>query len=168
MLAFSHALASNGWAPGVLRAVSVPWITAPNTVFVRHGWRVAARPRNVLSRRHFADLSPQSTEALRNIKSALNTPVKRVQLTKKEKKNLQGNPRRYILMGGRPEFHNIDRNRNGRIFEPVDTFEIVISSSKNNCWITAVNKSRGFRTVFTTNAGNIGQRKVGLEPGFAA
>jgi len=110
--------------------------------------------------RYFADLSAKSTEALRNIKSALHTPVKRPQLTKKEKRNLQGHLRRYMLMGGRPEFHNIDRNQHGRIFEPTDTFEVVISSSKNNCWVVVNNKGRGWRTAFVSHAGNIGQRKA--------
>lgn len=121
---------------------------------------IQTSPLSCLYARHFADLSAKSTEALRNIKSALHTPVKRMQLTKKEKRTLQGNVRRYTLMGGRPEFHHIDLNRNGRIFEPTDTFEVVISSSKNNCWVTVNNKGRGWRTAFVSHAGNIGQRKA--------
>eukprot|EP00397_Hematodinium_sp_SG-2012_P067640 GEMP01105739.1.p1 GENE.GEMP01105739.1~~GEMP01105739.1.p1 ORF type:complete len:229 (-),score=45.43 GEMP01105739.1:23-709(-) len=110
--------------------------------------------------RHLTDLSSKSTEALRNIKDALKTPMKRKQLTKKEKGSLQGNIQKYAMMGGRPEFHNVDLNRNGRIFEPSNTFEVVITSSKNNCWVTVNNKSRGYRTVFQSHAGNIGQRKA--------
>lgn len=83
-----------------------------------------------------------------------------VQLSRAEKKVFQGHIRRYQLMGDRPEFHNVDRNHNGRIFEPWHTFEIRITSSKNNCWITVKNKGRGGRTVFSSHAGNVGYRKA--------
>lgn len=134
------------------------WYSKP--FMMNNDFKIHPSPLSRLYARHFADLSAKSTEALRNIKSALQTPVKRMQLTKKEKRTLQGNVRRYILMGGRPEFHHIDLNRNGRIFEPTDTFEVVISSSKNNCWVTVNNKGRGWRTAFVSHAGNIGQRKA--------
>lgn len=84
----------------------------------------------------------------------------RIQLSKAQRRNFQGNIRRYKLMGGRPEFHNVDRNRYGRIFEPWHTFEVVITSSKNNCWVTVKNKGRRYRCVFTSHAGNVGMRKA--------
>merc|ERR1719277_2837130 len=83
-----------------------------------------------------------------------------VQLSRAQKRTFPGNLRRFRLMGGRPEFHNIDRNRHGRIFEPWHTFEIVISSSKNNCWITVKNKGWKYRTVMASHAGNVGYRKA--------
>merc|ERR1712113_928887 len=83
-----------------------------------------------------------------------------IQLSKSQKRTFPGNLRRFRLMGGRPEFHNIDRNRQGRIFEPWHTFEIVITSSKNNCWITVKNKGWKYRTVIQSNAGNVGFRKA--------
>jgi len=84
----------------------------------------------------------------------------RIQLSKAQRRNFQGNIRRYKLMGGRPEFHNVDRNRYGRIFEPWHTFEVVITSSKNNCWVTVKNKGRRYRCVFTSHGGNVGMRKA--------
>lgn len=81
-------------------------------------------------------------------------------LSKSQKKNFQGNIGRYQRMGGRDEFHNVDRNRYGRIFEPWHTFEVVITSSKNNCWVTVKNKGRRYRTVFASHAGNVGFRKA--------
>eukprot|EP00386_Alphamonas_edax_P013713 GDKI01042295.1.p1 GENE.GDKI01042295.1~~GDKI01042295.1.p1 ORF type:complete len:165 (+),score=29.77 GDKI01042295.1:88-582(+) len=82
------------------------------------------------------------------------------QLTKKEMKKLQGHPRHYQLMGGRPEFHNIVRNSNGHIIEPTDKFLVIITSSKNNCHIIVQNKTRDYRTLFYSNAGNVGYRKT--------
>lgn len=81
-------------------------------------------------------------------------------LSKSQRKNFQGNIGRYKLMGGREEFHNVDRNRHGRIFEPWHTFEVVITSSKNNCWVTVKNKGRRYRSVFASHAGNVGLRKA--------
>lgn len=49
---------------------------------------------------------------------------RKVQLSKKELKAVGGHPRRYKLMGGRPEFHHVDRNRNGHIIEPTDKFQV--------------------------------------------
>merc|ERR1712039_539888 len=62
--------------------------------------------------------------------------------------------------GGREEFHNVDRNHHGRVFELWHTFEIVITSSKNNCWISVKNKGWKYRCVFTSNAGNVGYQKA--------
>jgi len=105
-------------------------------------------------------LSPAANEALNKIKDHLDTKKKRkIQLSKKEARRLEGNSRRYRLKGDRPEFHNIDRNKNGHIIEPTDTFRIVITSSKNNCWIMVQNMARDYRTVFGSHAGNVGIRK---------
>jgi len=106
-------------------------------------------------------LSAASSQAIKTIKETVQkTQRKSLQLTKAQKRSLQGNLRKYKLMGGRPEFHNVDVNRHGRIFEPWHTFEIVISSSKNNCWVTVKNKGRQYRTVFASHAGNVGFRKA--------
>ena len=105
-------------------------------------------------------MSEKASAALKSIRDSINRkPVARkAQLTKKEKASMQGNVGKYILKGEKAEFHNIDRNRNGRIFEPSNPFEIVISSSKNNCWMTVINRGRQSRTVFTSNCGNVGIR----------
>lgn len=105
-------------------------------------------------------ISEKASAALKSIRDSINRkPVARkAQLTKKEKASMQGNVGRYILKGEKVEFHNVDRNRNGRIFEPSNPFEVVISSSKNNCWMTVINRGRKARTVFTSNCGNVGIR----------
>ncbi|PHJ19355.1 ribosomal protein s11 [Cystoisospora suis] len=84
---------------------------------------------------------------------------RKVQLSKKELKAVGGHPRRYKLMGGRPEFHHVDRNRNGHIIEPTDKFQVVLTTSKNNVHAQVVNKSRAYRTIFGSFAGNVGYRK---------
>ena len=113
-------------------------------------------------RRGFASLSQKASSALESIKDSIRgrPPLssKKPQLTRKEKSSMQGNVGKYLLRGNKPEFHNVDTNRNGRIFEPTNPFEIVISSSKNNCWMTVLNKGRKSRTVFTSNCGNVGIR----------
>ncbi|CAE8705745.1 unnamed protein product, partial [Polarella glacialis] len=118
-----------------------------------------------LQTRQFAEaaaapkLSQDAAKALGSIKEGMkNKQAAQVQLSKAAKRTFPGNIRRYKLMGGRPEFHNVERNRNGRIFEPWHTFEIVISSSKNNCWITVKNKGWKYRTVIASHAGNVGFR----------
>mmetsp|Transcript_33514 Transcript_33514/g.77905 ORF Transcript_33514/g.77905 Transcript_33514/m.77905 type:complete len:231 (-) Transcript_33514:110-802(-) len=118
-----------------------------------------------LERRHAATpseephMSPAASRALGSIKETVRASSQ-VQLSRAQKRTFPGNIRRYKLMGGRPEFHNVDRNRHGRIFEPWHTFEIIITSSKNNCWITVKNKGWKYRTVFTSNAGNVGFRNA--------
>lgn len=100
------------------------------------------------------------TMALQSIRDSIRqkkAPVK-AQLTKKDKASMQGNVGKYLLKGDKPEFHNIDKNRNGRIFEPNNLFEVVITGSKNNCWMTVLNKGRKRRAVFTSNCGNVGIR----------
>jgi ribosomal protein S11 len=113
-------------------------------------------------RRGFASLSQKASSALESIMDSIRgrPPLssKKPQLTRKEKSSMQGNVGKYLLKGNKPEFHNVDTNRNGRIFEPTNPFEIVISSSKNNCWMTVLNKGRKSRTVFTSNCGNVGIR----------
>lgn len=105
-------------------------------------------------------MSSKAKAALQSIKDSINRKpaARKAQLTKKDKASMQGNVGKYILKGEKPEFHNIDKNRNGRIFEPTNPFEVVISSSKNNCWMTVLNRGRKYRTVFTSNCGNVGIR----------
>ena len=106
-------------------------------------------------------MSEQASSALQSIRDSIQRkPVvpRKAQLTRKEKASMQGNVGKYLLKGDKPEFHNIDRNRNGRIFEPTNRFEVVISSSKNNCWMTVLNRGRKSRTVFSSNCGNVGIR----------
>lgn len=103
-------------------------------------------------------LSAAASAALGSIKQTMRATS--VQLSRSQKKSFPGNIRRFRLMGGRPEFHNVDRNRHGRIFEPWHNFEIVISSSKNNCWVTVRNKGWKYRTVIVSHAGNVGYRKA--------
>jgi ribosomal protein S11 len=104
-------------------------------------------------------LSEKASAALQSIRESIKKPIlRKAQLTRKEKASMQGNVGKYLLKGDKEEFHNIDRNRHGRIFEPSDQFEIVISSSKNNCWLTVINRGRKARTVFTSNCGNVGIR----------
>ena len=109
----------------------------------------------------FATLSDKASSALESIKDSIRggpSSARKAQLTRKEKASMQGNVGKYLLKGSKPEFHNIDRNRNGRLLEPTDSFEVVISSSKNNCWMTVLNRGRKSRTVFTSNCGNVGIR----------
>lgn len=104
-------------------------------------------------------MTPAASQALGSIKETMRA-TQQVQLSRAQKRTFPGNIRRYRLKGGRPEFHNIDRNRHGRVFEPWHSFEIVITSSKNNCWVTVKNKGWKYRTVFASNAGNVGFRKA--------
>jgi ribosomal protein S11 len=111
-------------------------------------------------RAQFATLSDGAASALQNVRDSINakkTPRK-IQLTKKEKSSMQGNVGRFLMKGDKPEFHNVDKNRNGRLVEPSDTFEIIITGSKNNCWMTVLNRGRKYRTVFQSNCGNVGIR----------
>ena len=130
--------------PGVCSGV-VPWSTS-----------VGFPPLRSFS----TTMSASAGAALQSIKDSIRSkPVARkAQLTRKEKASMQGNVGKYLLKGDKGEFHNVDRNRNGRIFEPTDSFEVVISSSKNNCWMTVNNRGRKGRTVFTSNCGNVGIR----------
>ena len=105
-------------------------------------------------------LSAASTAALASIKQAVSRPPRPVQLTKKDRNNMQGNITRYHRKGNLPEFWSTSWNRHHRVFEPMDKFELVLTSSKNNVWITAINKGRNSRTVFQTHAGNVGIRKA--------
>eukprot|EP00927_Polykrikos_kofoidii_P051587 TRINITY_DN45387_c0_g1_i1.p1 TRINITY_DN45387_c0_g1~~TRINITY_DN45387_c0_g1_i1.p1 ORF type:complete len:338 (+),score=40.44 TRINITY_DN45387_c0_g1_i1:75-1088(+) len=102
-------------------------------------------------------LSADASRALGNIKDSMKR-TKPLQLSRAQARSLQGHLRRYKLMGGREEFHNIDRNKYGRVFEPWHNFEIVITSSKNNCWITVKNKGWKYRCVMASHAGNVGFR----------
>ncbi|KAK1934715.1 putative ribosomal protein S11 [Babesia divergens] len=86
-------------------------------------------------------------------------PGKNRMLTKAEIKNFPGHLQRYKKYGGLPEFHNIDRNRHGFIALPTDRFMIVLTTSKNNVHAQLVNRSRNYRTVFGSFAGNVGINK---------
>ncbi|EAN33424.1 Ribosomal protein S11 family protein [Theileria parva strain Muguga] len=86
-------------------------------------------------------------------------PVLSKTLTKQELKNFQGNYQRYRRNFGLPEFHNVDLDRNGLIIEPTDRFMLVLTTSKNNVHAQLVNRSKNYRTVFGSFAGNVGYRK---------
>jgi len=106
-------------------------------------------------------LNLAAEEALSQLSSTLKVNKanqKPKQLSKKDLRKLEGSAKRYRLMGGRPEFHNIDRNKNDRIIEPTDRFRVRITSSKNNCWINVQNCSRDYRIVMTSHGGNVGIR----------
>lgn len=119
---------------------------------------LAAQQRRAFAAEAKPKLSAAASEALGSIKQTMRAT--NIQLSRAQKRSFPGNIRRYKLMGGRPEFHNIDRNRHGRIFEPWHNFEIVVSSSKNNCWVTVKNKGWKYRTVMASHAGNVGYRKA--------
>ncbi|XP_954536.1 30s ribosomal protein s11, putative [Theileria annulata] len=86
-------------------------------------------------------------------------PVLSKTLTKQELKNFQGNYQRYKRNFGLPEFHNVDLDRNGLIIEPTDRFMLVLTTSKNNVHAQLVNRSKNYKTVFGSFAGNVGYRK---------
>mmetsp|Transcript_52994 Transcript_52994/g.119156 ORF Transcript_52994/g.119156 Transcript_52994/m.119156 type:complete len:219 (+) Transcript_52994:82-738(+) len=103
-------------------------------------------------------LSETASKALGTIKESM-SKARTLHMTKAQKRNFQGDLKRYRLMGGRPEFHNADKNKNGRLFEPWHTFEVIITSSKNNCNIIVKNKSWSQRVMFMSYGGNVGWRK---------
>ncbi|KAF4663463.1 Neuropathy target esterase [Perkinsus chesapeaki] len=118
----------------------------------------------VIGVRHFADsraMSKSAEEALQSIKEAREKAhkLKLNAMSKKERRKFPGNFMNFKLGGGRPEFYHIERNQNGRIFEPDHVFEIVVYGTKNNCQATVINKSWNRRTVSLTNAGRVGIRK---------
>ncbi len=114
-----------------------------------------------LTRRWFSTAAPSGASALESIRKTMSGGAPRpTQLTKKERNSLQGNIARFFRKGGKPEFWSTDRNIHRRIFEPMDTFLLTITSSKNNVWITAVNRGRQYRTVFQSHAGNVGLAKA--------
>mmetsp|Transcript_1659 Transcript_1659/g.2785 ORF Transcript_1659/g.2785 Transcript_1659/m.2785 type:complete len:217 (+) Transcript_1659:80-730(+) len=139
-------------AAGVIRNFLRPLVRAPvcRGTASRYFAEMTATPR----------LSKEAESALGSIKATMQAQKKvtQVNLTKAQKKNFPGHLKRYICMGGRPEFHNMDRNRYGRIFEPWHNFEVKITSSKNNCWIAVKNKSWRHRCVIVSHAGNVGFR----------
>ena len=76
-------------------------------------------------------LSREASKALGSIKETAQRTAAKVHLTRAQRRNFQGNYRRFKLMGGRDEFHNVDRNRHGRIFEPWHNFEVAGACSEN-------------------------------------
>ena len=115
--------------------------------------------RSFSSKPTVAPLSPAASAALLSIKQSLASPGKPTQLTKKQRNSMQGNITRFFRKGNKPEFWSSKFNSNQRLFEPTDTFEAVITSSKNNVWIAVLNKGRMHRTVFQSHAGNVGISK---------
>lgn len=77
------------------------------------------------------------------------------QLTRSERRSFEGHLRRFQLMGDKSEFHHVDRNRNGRIFEPYHIFSLSITTSKNNVHCVVRNNSSNKRTVFASFAGKL-------------
>ncbi|KAF4732200.1 Neuropathy target esterase, partial [Perkinsus olseni] len=106
-------------------------------------------------------MSKSAEEALQSIKEAREKAhkLKLNAMSKKERRKFPGNFMNFKLGGGRPEFYHVERNQNGRIFEPDHVFEIVVYGTKNNCQATVINKSWNRRTVSLTNAGRVGIRK---------
>ncbi|UVC49373.1 30S ribosomal protein S11 [Theileria orientalis] len=98
-----------------------------------------------------------ATDTSTNTNSTPNTPSK--MLTKKELKNFQGHYQRYKRNAGLPEFHNVDLDKNGYIIEPTDKFMLVLTTSKNNVHAQLVNRSKNYKTVFGSFAGNVGYKK---------
>lgn len=105
-----------------------------------------------------APLSEGAAGALGSIKQSLTT-MRKIHLSKADKRKLEGNIGKYKRMQGREEFHGVTPNKHGRIFDPNNLFHVVITSSKNNCWITVQNTGRKYRAVFMSHAGNVGFRK---------
>lgn len=126
---------------------------APGATFSQRRHTVGGGPKEE------ATLSTAAANALGSIKQTMKRQ-KVQQLTKAQKRTFPGNIRKWTNMGGRPEFFNIDRNRHGRIFEPWHNFEVVITSTKNNCHVIVKNKGWKYRTVFFSHAGNVGFRKA--------
>ncbi|KAL8269270.1 hypothetical protein Esti_006802 [Eimeria stiedai] len=81
------------------------------------------------------------------------------QMSRRERRAFQGHLRRYQLFGTKPEFHNVDRNKNERIFEPTDSFLLRVTTTKNNVHCALLNKANSRRTIFASFAGNVGFRK---------
>ncbi|EER01336.1 ribosomal protein S11, putative [Perkinsus marinus ATCC 50983] len=106
-------------------------------------------------------MSKSAEDALQSIKEAREKAhkLKLNAMSKKERRKFPGNFMNFKLGGGRPEFYHVERNQNGRIFEPDHVFEIVVYGTKNNCQATVINKSWNRRTVSLTNAGRVGIRK---------
>ncbi|EUD69375.1 hypothetical protein C922_00238 [Plasmodium inui San Antonio 1] len=114
---------------------------------------------NPLSR-SYTTLSEEAVKAITNLKEVVKKPDKKKKnITRETLKNCQGHKRRYKLFGDREEFHNIDRDKNNLIIEPTDSFRAVITTSKNNVHIQVVNKSKNYKTVFGSFAGNVGFTK---------
>lgn len=102
------------------------------------------------------NLSVGAKEALGKISKA--SRKKRAKLSKKEMKTFPGNLRNFFLHGRKPEFHNIDRNKHGNIYEPSDKFRVMITTSVRNVFMVVQNKCRNYRTVFKSYCGNVGIR----------
>ncbi|SBT42770.1 ribosomal protein S11 [Plasmodium ovale wallikeri] len=108
----------------------------------------------------FTTLSEEAVKAITNLKEVVKKPdKKRKNITRETLKNCQGHKRRYKLFGDREEFHNVDRDKNNVIIEPTDSFRAVITTSKNNVHIQVVNKSKNYKTIFGSFAGNVGFTK---------
>ncbi|KAF4723807.1 hypothetical protein FOZ62_029544 [Perkinsus olseni] len=93
-------------------------------------------------RRFAADsraMSKSAEDALQSIKEAREKAhkLKLNAMSKKERRKFPGNFMNFKLGGGRPEFYHVERNQNGRIFEPDHVFEIVVYGTKNNCQVSA-------------------------------
>ncbi|SOV19583.1 mitochondrial ribosomal protein S11 precursor, putative [Plasmodium sp. gorilla clade G2] len=110
---------------------------------------------------NFTTLSSDAVKAITNLKESVKKPDKKKKnITRETLKNCQGHKRRYKLFGDREEFHNIDRDKNNLIIEPTDSFRAVITTSKNNVHIQVVNKSKNYKTIFGSFAGNVGFTKT--------
>ncbi|SBT80391.1 mitochondrial ribosomal protein S11 precursor, putative [Plasmodium malariae] len=108
----------------------------------------------------YTTLSDEAVKAITNLKDVVKKQDKKKKnITRETLKNCQGHKRRYKLFGDREEFHNIDRDKNNLIIEPTDSFRAVITTSKNNVHIQVINKSKNYKTIFGSFAGNVGFTK---------
>eukprot|EP00916_Digyalum_oweni_P021015 GHVL01034983.1.p1 GENE.GHVL01034983.1~~GHVL01034983.1.p1 ORF type:complete len:194 (+),score=22.39 GHVL01034983.1:60-641(+) len=113
-------------------------------------------------RRGFCTAASGASAESESILGKIKRSVKKVvvpQMSKSQLNQIEGNIGMFKLHYGKPEFHNVMRNRFDRIIDPVDKFRIFIASSKNNVHITVQNRSRHCRDIFRSYAGNVGIRK---------
>ncbi|BAM38699.1 30S ribosomal protein S11 [Theileria orientalis strain Shintoku] len=132
------------------------WVNYTNRHFLITN--ISSNTRNASNYTYNARIDRKyATGASTNTTSAPNTPSK--MLTKKELKNFQGHYQRYKRNAGLPEFHNVDLDKNGYIIEPTDKFMLVLTTSKNNVHAQLVNRSKNYKTIFGSFAGNVGYKK---------
>lgn len=107
--------------------------------------------------KYFNSLSEDATKAITELKDSVKKQDKKKKsITRDILKNCKGHKRRFKLFGDREEFHNVDRDKNNLIIEPTDSFRAVITTSKNNVHIQVLNKSKNYKTIFGSFAGNVG------------
>lgn len=147
---YSFFLVPNLMNRSVLCSAFSQW----NEFFSRHSV-------SVINKRKFNSLSEEAVKAIADLKETIKKPEKKKKnITRETLKNCKGHKLRFMLIGDKEEFHHIDRDKNDLIIEPTDSFRAVITSSKNNVHIQVLNKSKRFKTVFGSFAGNVGFSKT--------